>query len=339
MLEEFKTIKDLEKYFSSEEIAKQYLENYRWSNGPTCPKCNSTQHYILKTVNQYCCKQCRKNYSVRVGTIFDNSKVPLTKWFTAIFLLSNDKRSMSSVQIGEWIGVTQRTAWFMNHRIRTMMNTASQIDGVNTNNVELMQGIIQMDELYTGGKKDKVSKARKEKMAKGSGSVGKIPVIGIAETETGIKRYIVSEDVTADSIANVIINNVSKDSTLVTDASPLYTTVGKEFNEHVTLNHSKGEFGKNGYHSNDIEGSFRHFRGYLDGTFKGMIKSWHLQKYANEFIYKNDRREKVVTMAKKTKIVLKTILTPANLKKVLRYKDLVILNPNHNKKWDLKEAC
>ncbi len=333
MLEEFKTIKDLEKYFSTEDTARQYLENYRWLNNPVCPKCGSRYYYILRTVKQYCCKTCRKNYSVRVGTIFDNSAVPLSKWFTAIFLLSNDRRSMSSVQVGEWIGVTQKTAWFMNHRIRTMMNT---------NNVELMEGIIQMDELYTGGKKDKVSKSRKEKMIAGSGSVGKIPVIGIAETETGKKRYFVSDEVTAGSIESIIINNVSKDSILVTDGSPLYTTVGKEFNNHIALNHSKNEFGKDGYHSNDIEGSFRHFRGYLDGTYKGMVRSWHLQKYANEFIYKNNRREKVVlalSKAKKPAVILKTILTPENLKKVLRYRDLVRLNPNHNRKWDLQEAC
>jgi len=334
MLEEFKTIKDLEKYFINEDTAREYLEDYRWPNGPICPKCGSNQFYILKTVKQYCCKTCRKNYSVRVGTIFDNSAVPLSKWFTAIFLLSNDKRSMSSVQVGEWIGVTQRTAWFMNHRIRVMMNT---------NNVELMEGIIQMDEIYTGGKKDKVSKARKEKMVKGSGSVGKIPVIGIAETETGKKRYFTTTEVTTEIIEGIINTNVSKDSILVTDGSPLYTTVGREFNNHIALNHSKGEFGKDGYHSNDIEGSFRHFRGYLDGTFKGMVRPWHLQKYANEFIYKNDRREKVIlalSKAKKPTIVLKTILTPENLKKVLRYKDLVLLNPNHNRKWDeLRQAC
>ena len=330
MLEEFKSIKELEKYFHSEEIAKEYLENYRWNGIPICPKCGSNQHYVLRTVKQYCCKLCRKNYSVRVGTIFDNSAVPLSKWFTAIFLLSGDKRSMSSVQVGEWVGVTQKTAWFMNHRIRTMFNT---------NNVDLMQGIIQMDELYTGGKKDKVSKARKEKMIKGSGSVGKTPVIGIADTETGEKRYIATEEVNTEIIVNIINDNVSKDSILVTDASPLYTTIGKEFNEHVALNHTKNEFGKNGYHSNDIEGSFRHFRIYLDATFKGMVRPWHLQKYANEFIYKNDRREKVLTGAKKPKVILKTILTPANLKKVLRYKDLIALNPNRIINWEFNKAC
>ena len=332
MLEEFKTIKELERYFINEDISRSYLEQYRWNDKPVCPKCGHTECYILKTVKQYCCKKCRKNYSVRVGTIFDNSAIPLSKWFTAIFLLSNDKRSVSSVQVAEWVGVTQKTAWYMNHRIRTMMNT---------NNIELMSGIIQMDELYTGGKKDKVSKKRKELLIKGSGSVGKIPIIGIAETETGRKKYITTtdENVSADLISELINNNVSKDSILVTDGSPLYTTVGKEFNDHIALNHSKGEFGKNGYHSNDIEGSFRHFRGYLDGTFKGMVRSWHLQKYANEFVYKNDRRFKVIGKAKKPAIILKTILTPENLKRVLRYKDLVLLNPNHHEKWnEIKQA-
>jgi len=334
MLEEFKTIKDLERYFIDEEISREYLENYRWNGNPICPKCGSNLYYTLRTVKQYCCKSCRKNYSVRVGTIFDNSAVPLSKWFTAIYLLSNDKRSMSSVQVAEWIGVTQKTAWFMNHRIRTMMET---------NNMELMQGIIQVDELYTGGKKDKMSKARKDKVIKGSGSAGKIPVIGIAETTTGKKKFITTEGITADNMASIIINNVSKDSILVTDASPLYITIGRAFNNHIALNHSKDEYRKDGYHSNDIEGSFRHFRGYLDATFKGMVRPWHLQKYANEFTYKNDRREKVIfysNKVKKTKVILKTILTPDNLKKILRYRDLVILNPNHNKQWDnFKEAC
>jgi transposase-like protein len=328
MLEEFKTIKDLERYFINEEVSRQYLENYRWNGNPTCPKCGSTKYYTLRTVKQYCCKTCRKNYSVRVGTIFDNSAVPLSKWFTAIYLLSNDKRSMSSVQAADWIGVTQKTAWFMNHRIRTMMNT---------NNVELMQGTIQIDEVYTGGKKDKVSKARKLKMIRGSGAVGKVPVIGIANTETGEKRYFVTTDptVSAALIENIIVNNVDKDSILVTDGSTLYPTIGKDFNEHIVLNHSKEEFGRDGYYTNDIEGSFRHFRIYLDATFKGSVRPWHLAKYANEFVYKNNRREKVKSlMAKKPKVVLKTILTAEHLKKVLRYYDLVLLNPNHNKKWD-----
>ena len=317
MLEEFKTIKELERHFIDEQVCLQYLENYRWQGKPQCPFCSSVEYYTLKTTKQYCCKECRKNYTVKVRTIFENSKVPLSKWYSAIFLLLKDKRSMSSVQVGEWIGVTQKTAWFMNHRIREMWYSDKTI---------LMTGITQSDEFYSGGKKQKMSKARKAMAQKGSGSAGKIPIVGLAEQHSGRKKFIaVLDRLSAEKLKKILEENISKDAILVTDGSPMYTTIGKEYKRHIALSHIDEEYGRDGYHTNDIEGAFRHIRGVLDGTFKGRISDWHLQKYANELEYKNNARGKKV----KGKIVVeKSILNPENLKRVLHYNDLVKISLN-----------
>jgi len=329
MLEEFKSSLDVHNKFTSEEIAREYLENYRWNGTPKCPRCSGTEYYKLKSKKQpYCCRKCRKNYSVRVGTIFDSSNVPLHKWLLAMWYLLNDNRSISSVQMAKMIQVTQTTAWHMNHRFRVMFSKGNSIE---------FTGVVQVDEVYIGGKKNKVSKKRKEKMQQGSGSVGKVPVVGIADTETGEIRYVVAKDVVNVEVVTDLLNeHVSKDAVLVTDASPLYVNPGREQYEHVALNHSKEEFGRDGYHTNNVEGSFKHFRENLDCTFKGMVRVWHLQKYADEYVYiKNVNKDKLrILKAKDSVLVKNTILNPENLKRVLRYKELVkySLNPRCLKK-------
>lgn len=323
MLEEFKTDIELIRYFNSEEIARQYIEQHRWNDSPVCPRCLGSEFYMLKSKKQpYCCKKCRKNYSVRVGTIFDSSNVPLYKWLIAIWKLMNDKRSISSVQMIREIGVTQATAWFMNHRIREMFKNDS---------IELLTDEVQIDETYVGGKKEKMKKTRLAKITKGTGMIDKLPILAMREASGKMVLVVTPRNPDGTVIKPIVRKHVSKDAVLVTDGSGVYAGLEKEYKGHVILNHGKDEYVRDGYTTNHVEGLFRHLKDNLTSTFKGRVSDWHMHRYVNEFVYKYNSQQK-----KHGNVVIKerTILSPENLKRVLRYKDLVkdSLNPKCVKK-------
>ena len=324
MLEEFKTDIELVKYFTSDEIARKYLEDKRWGGKPVCPLCNESNFYKLKSLTQpYCCKKCRKNFSVRVGTIFDSSNVPLHKWLIAIWKLMNDKRSISSVQMITEIGVTQKTAWYMNHRIREMFKNSS---------IELLSDEVQVDETYVGGKKEKMKKSRLAKMSKGTGMIDKLPIVAMKETKSGkMILEVTTRNPDGTVIKPIVRKYVVNDAVLVTDGSGVYAGLHKEYKDHIILNHGNDEYVRDGYTTNHVEGHFRHLKDSLTGTFKGMVRDWHMQRYVNEFVYKCNTAERKV---KKQVVKDRTILTPDKLKKILRYKDLVkhSLNPRCLKK-------
>jgi len=324
MLEEFKTDIELNRYFTSEEIAREYIENHRWGNNPVCPRCSRSEFYVLKSIKQpYCCKKCRKNFSVRVGTIFDSSNVPLDKWLIAIWKLMNDKRSISSVQMIREVGVTQKTAWHMNHRIREMFKNES---------IELLSEEVQVDETYVGGKKEKMKKSRLAKITKGTGTIEKLPIVALKETKSGrMILEVTTRNPDGKIIKPIVRKYVVKDAILVTDGSGVYAGLEKEYKEHIILNHGKDEYVRDGYTTNHVEGYFRHLKDSLTSTFKGMVSDWHMQKYLNEFVYKCNAQERKI---KNEVITERTVLSPVNLKKVLRYKELVkySLNPRCIKK-------
>lgn len=221
-----------QKHFHNEDSARKYLEKIRWKDGKSvCPHCGSkNDHYPLKPKTStselrngvWKCKDCRKQFSVTVGTVFERSHIPLHKWLLAVQLICSSKKGMSTNQLHRLLGITYKTAWFMSHRIRYAMEQ-------NYQNNEKLIGIVEVDETYVGGKgKDK----------RGRGSKKKTPVFSLVERNGNVRSFKVGR-VTAKNLKEIIRNNVDKTSTLITDEFKSYFGLDKEYPIHYVVNHGK----------------------------------------------------------------------------------------------------
>ena len=173
-MNKFNSILEFQTYFDTDEKCRQHLEQSRWNGTPTCPYCGSTNICKFKTGKHFNCRECRKNFSVTVGTIYENSKIGLRKWYLATYILTNHSKGISSLQLSKWLGCTQKTAWFINHRIREMLKE---------NEPELLYGNIESDEAFVGGSVTNWSnKKRKEYIEGGKNwQANKTMVIGVVE--------------------------------------------------------------------------------------------------------------------------------------------------------------
>ncbi len=282
--------------FRDAEMARQYLETQRWPDGPVCPHCGS-KHEATKLQGKstrpgvYKCKGCEKPYSVTVGTVFESSKIPLSKWLLATYLMSASKKGMSAKQIERMLGVTYKTAWFMMHRIREAMTTDSKTSGP----IGGADKIVESDETFVGGKAKNVHR--------GKPVPKKIPVVALIE-RGGEARVRVVADVTAKTLRPVLFTQASRKSALMTDESPTYQWIGREFYNHSTVNHSKGEYTDHcGFaHVNTCESFFAIFKRGIMGSFHSVSEA-HLQRYASEFEFRWNHRK--VTDTERAEAILK----------------------------------
>ncbi|MBI3232932.1 MAG: IS1595 family transposase [Bacteroidetes bacterium] len=218
----FASIIQLTEYFSSEKVCRKYLERMRWADGvKVCPHCGSTEKiYVMK--HNYKCSACRKQFSLTKGTIFEKTKVSLQKWFVAIYLLSAHKKGISSCQLAEDLGVTQKTAWFMTQRIREMFKTGE---------VKKFETAVEIDETYVGGKSEHQGRSTKTKTV----------VFGILERESKTVMAQTVENAKAVTLVPIIEDHVEKDTEVFTDEWKAYSRLYKLYN-HSKVNHSKGEY-------------------------------------------------------------------------------------------------
>lgn len=267
-------------HFTDADKAREYLEALRWPNGPVCPHCGTEgEHYALKGASHRAgllkCKDCRKQFSVTVGTVFERSKIPLNKWLLAVHLMCASKKAMSSHQIHRMLGVTYKSAWFMTHRIREAMKPGS------TGLMGEGGGVVEADETFWGNNGKQPKGAR--------GFAHKMKVVSLVERD-GEKRSVVVPNVNAKTLRSVLEANVSKSAHLMTDEHAGYTKVGREFASHGVTRHSRGEYAIGAIHSNTAEASFSLLKRGLIGTFHH-VGEQHLQRYVTEFDYRWNHRK------------------------------------------------
>lgn len=270
----FTSLTDFLGYFKDEETCRKFFEQIRFRNGEYCPHCGYTSIYRYKGGKRYRCAGCKKDFTIKVGTIFGESKIPLRKWFVAIYLLTTCRKGISSVQLAKQVGVTQKTAWFMDHRIRKAMK---QERGQ-------LFGTIEADETYVGGKEKNKHLSKRVAAARGRSTETKTPVLGLLQRGGEIRASVVP-DVRMMTVEKKIVEHVKFGSTIYTDDYPSYDRVSKWF-KHQRVRHSLGEYVRDGLiHSNGAESFWSVFkRGYV-GIYHWMSRK-HLQRYVDEFAFR-----------------------------------------------------
>ena len=292
----FKTIHEFNDYFKDEKTCYEFYEQQRWEGGvPVCPHCGTAKKAykvkargMFKDIPSYRCSEsgCGLPFTVRTGSIYEGSKVELRKWFQAIYEITTSKKGISSVELATRLGVSQKTGWLMNHKIRTMLaDTATELLGEDGKTV-------QADETYVGGKNKNRHKGKKVEGSQGRSAADKTPVVGLIEKGGRVMTF-VTQDTSAETLTQIIDNNVVNGATIVTDAYKSYSTIGNAYN-HITVKHQEGgyitERNGNKFHTQNIENFWSQLkRGYI-GIYHYMSPQ-HLHRYCNEFATRYNMRD------------------------------------------------
>lgn len=268
--------------FQDEDKARAFLEAQRWPDGPVCPFCGETKNVArlggdAAKKGLVLCRPCRKKFSVTVGTVMERSHIPLTKWLMAFRLMASSKKGISAHQMHRMMGITYKTAWFLNHRIREAMGLPKDAGPIGGEGKT-----VESDETFVGGKAKNVHN--------GKPVPKKRPVVALVERDGEIRAKHVA-DVTAKSVREVLVTQVSRKSHLMTDDSLVYYWVGKEFSAHDSVNHSADEYVRGKAHVNTAESYFALLKRGITGSFHS-VSEQHLQRYADEFAFRWNHREK-----------------------------------------------
>jgi transposase-like protein len=268
--------------FTNDDAAREHLESLRWPNGPVCPHCggierNSALHGKSHRAGLYFCGDCRTQFTVTVGTVFERSKIPLHKWLLANHLICSSKKGMSAHQLHRILQITYKSAWFMAHRLREAMDTGSAgpLGGGGS--------AVEVDETYWGNVGKQRTGAR--------GFDHKMKTVSLVE-RGGEKRSFHVANVTAKTVAPILREQVAKKTRLMTDEAKVYKKIGKDFSSHESVNHSAKEYARGDVTTNTVESSFAILKRGLYGTFHH-VSEQHLQRYATEFDFKWNHREKL----------------------------------------------
>lgn len=300
----FKTIHEFNDYFSSEKACYEWYEQLRWGGVPICPHCGSEKYYKVKPRGKYqdipsyrCAnRECDLPFTVRTNSIFEGSKVELRKWFQAAYEITVCKNGISSIELGNRVGVSQKTAWFINHRIRTMLEETEP---------ELIKDVAVLDETLSGGKNKNRHADKKIPNSQGRFGKDKTIVFGARDLKGRVKTKVIP-DVEASTLRNIVDQWVEAGSIMVTDELRTYGKALKGKYFHVTVNHSEGEYVRGAFHTNGLENFWSLFKRGVIGTHH-RISPQHCHRYANEFADRYNQRDstnidRFVNVVKRTPI-------------------------------------
>ena len=270
-------------YFNTEDKCKQAIAQERWGEGDVvCPYCGG-KHCYMTNDGRYICKDCQNKFSVLVGTIFENTKISLRKWFIAMYIISCSKKGISSCQLARDIKVTQKTAWFMMQKIRGLF---AQNDSIALN------GEVEMDEMYLGGRESNKHENKRTEGTQGRSTKTKTPIFGMLQRDGKVIAMKV-EDTKGATLMPIVGQFVESGSTTYTDEASIYNSLTKNGYEHLFVNHSQREFVRSkDIHTNGIEGFWAHFKRVIFSTYHCVSKDY-VQRYIDEQSYRwNTRKEK-----------------------------------------------
>ncbi len=269
---------DAVRYFSDLSICDAYMRKIKWPDGkPICPKCEGNRISEIASRHKLRCKDCRKEFSHKLDTIFEDSPLGLDKWFVAVWCIANAKNGISSHELGRALGVTQKTAWFMLHRIREAMKTGT---------FGKLQGPVETDETYIGGKAANMHKSEREKKIKGRGAVGKAIVHGIME-RGGEARCSVVPNTEASTLQPIIAANVEKGANVYSDAHLSYVGLDSRY-IHEAIDHAK-RYVDGLIHTNSMENFWSLLKRALAGTYVS-VAPLHLKRYVDEQAFRFNAR-------------------------------------------------
>jgi hypothetical protein len=280
MVTEFKSIFDLLKAFPDEQSCINHLEKLMWDGNPVSPFDSTSKVYKCAGI-KYKCKSTGKYFNVRTGTIFDNTKIPLQKWFMALYVFSSHKKGISSHQLARDITVTQKSAWFMLHRLRYAFDHPNFKAALST--------MVEVDETYVGGKmKNKHTAVRQKKHSDNDSHVdNKVCVVGYLQRESTLKMEVLKKEIT---LKQHVQNNVAPEALVITDGLNAYSGLANSFEGHEVVNHKENEYVRGDFHTNSIEGAFGLFKRMVIGIYH-QISPKHLQSYVDEFTLRYNTRK------------------------------------------------
>ena len=304
MTTQFKSLIQVLDHFKSEETCINYLAVSRWNDTPTCPHCGNIGAYVTNRGFKCKAKECGKKFTVTTGTIFENTKISLRLWFATIYLATAHKKGISSLQLSRDLNITQKTAWFLLHRVREMLAN---------NAPEMLEGNVEVDETFVGGKNKNRHANKKIEGSQGRSAADKTPVVGIAQKQ--IVEYVerdhkvisgkkviekivkqqskvsltVVSNTDAETLQPIMVAKVATGSKVVTDAYRSYNGLSKTFT-HVSIKHTDGNYITIGEdHTNTIEGFWSLLKRGIVGIYHN-VSPKHLHRYCNEFGFRyNDR--------------------------------------------------
>lgn len=278
-----RTLQEAIRYFSQEGTCIEFVARMRWPNGASCPRCGSLEVSRLGTRFLWQCKDCRKQFSVKVGTIFEDSPISLSKWLPAVWLIASAKNGISSYEVHRALGITQKTAWFMLHRVRLAMQTGQR----------KLTGEVEVDETFIGGKARFMHKDKRAKKIQGTGGIGKAAVMGLLERHgpdghSTIKLQMVP-NILRKSLIPEVQAHVSSGAEVFSDQHDAYKGLESEY-IHKVINHAES-YAEGKVHTNGLENFWSLLKRSIKGTYVS-VEPYHLFRYLDEQTYRFNTRRK-----------------------------------------------